>query len=168
MSTKNIIAGMGMDDRIGDFYNNPSFGYGGFCLPKDIAELTLDENYDGYIFKATKLANEKRVEDIASAIVDKLESKDDVVGIYRLAMKANTNDFRTSIIFSLIRALKERKVNLIIYEPSFNQEKYDDILVYNELKKFKEDAKIIVANRLDDNLEDVSKKVFSRDLKRID
>ena len=168
MSTKNIIAGMGMDDRIGEFYNNPSFGYGGFCLPKDIAELTLDENYDGYIFKATKLANEKRVEDIASAIVDKLESKDDVVGIYRLAMKANTNDFRTSIIFSLIRALKERKVNLIIYEPSFNQEKYDDILVYNELKKFKEDAKIIVANRLDDNLEDVSKKVFSRDLKRID
>ncbi len=168
MSAKSIIAGMGMDERIGDFYNNPSFGYGGFCLPKDIAELTLDENYDGYIFKATKLANEKRVEDIANAIADKLEGEDDVVGVYRLTMKANTNDFRTSIIFSLIKALKARNIHLIIYEPSFGREKYDDILVYDRLEKFKEEAKIIVANRLDDNLEDVSAKVFSRDLKRID
>lgn len=168
MSTKNVITGMGMDDRIGDFYNNPSFGYGGFCLPKDIAELSLDENYDGFIFKATKLSNEKRVEDIADAIVNKLTNKNDVVGIYRLAMKANTNDFRTSIIFFVIAALKKRNINLIIYEPSFNLEKYDDISICRELDKFKKEAAIIVANRLDDNLEDVFKKVFSRDLKRID
>ena len=150
LNTKDIIDGVCLDPRIGDYYNNPSFGYGGYCLPKDTKQLLANyndvpQNMIGAIVKA----NDTRKRHIADMI---LKDNPKVVGIYRLTMKTNSDNFRASAIQSIIKLLEENNKQIIIYE------------VENDLEKFKEISDIIVANRLDENLNDIKQKVYTRDL----
>ena len=168
LNTADIISGVCLDSRIGDFYNNPSFGYGGYCLPKDTKQLLV--NYTDIpqnIIKAIVMANHTRKDYIANRIAEIVaESKDQktVVGIYRLAMKHNSDNFRQSSILGIIRRLCEKGLKVIIYEPQLGVDKFENCEVVNDLNKFKSDSSIIVANRMNDNLSDVKHKVYTRDL----
>ena len=162
LNTKDIIDGVCLDPRIGDYYNNPSFGYGGYCLPKDTKQLLANyndvpQNMIGAIVKA----NDTRKRHIADMI---LKDNPKVVGIYRLTMKTNSDNFRASAIQSIIKLLEENNKQIIIYEPTINSEYFENYKVENDLEKFKEISDIIVANRLDENLNDIKQKVYTRDL----
>ncbi len=160
LNTKNIIEGVCLDPRIGDNYNNPSFGYGGYCLPKDTKQLLANyKDVPQNMIEAVVKSNETRKEHIVNII---LRKNPKVVGIYRLTMKSNSDNFRASAILDIITKLKFKNVDIVIYEPTIKE--YYDFRVENDIERFKEISDIIVANRYSSRLDDVKEKVYTRDL----
>lgn len=162
LNTKDIIEGIGLDPRIGDHYNNPSFGYGGYCLPKDTKQLLA--NYDQVpqnIIEAIVKSNDTRKDHITDMVCKK---NPNVVGIYRLTMKTDSDNFRASAIQGIIERLKNKKMNIVIYEPTLNCNEFNGCKLMQNLDEFKDKSDIILANRLDNNLKSVSEKVYTRDL----
>lgn len=162
LNTKQIIEGVGLDPRIGDFYNNPSFGYGGYCLPKDTKQLLANyKDVPNNIIGAIVDANRTRKDFIAEQI---LKKNPKTVGIFRLTMKSNSDNFRQSSIRGIISRLRNRGVSMVIYEPTLKETEFYDITVMNDLDAFKELSDVIVANRYSEELSDVREKVYTRDL----
>ncbi len=162
MNTKQIIDGVCKDPRIGDYYNNPSFGYGGYCLPKDTKQLLA--NYNGVpqdLIRAVVDANTTRKDFLAEQIMKKAPK---TVGIYRLVMKADSDNYRESSIQGIINRLIDNQIKVIIYEPNLNGKKYPNCKIENNLSVFKTMSDIIVANRFTDEIRDISLKVFTRDI----
>jgi UDPglucose 6-dehydrogenase len=162
LDAKLIIKGIGLDPRIGNHYNNPSFGYGGYCLPKDTKQLLA--NYAGVpqsIISAIVEANKTRKNHITGMI---LKKNPKVVGIYRLTMKINSDNFRQSAIQGIMRRLRAKGIEIVVYEPLLKEDKFYRYRVIKDLCQFKEISDIIVANRLSNELKDVMDKVYSRDL----
>ena len=157
-----IIKGMGYDPRIGDFYNNPSFGYGGYCLPKDTKQLLANyRDVPETMIRAVVEANETRKQYIADHIAS-LSPK--LVGIYRLTMKSGSDNFRSSAIQGIIERLKEKGIDLIIYEPTLDKDAFEGVPVTHDLEGFRETSDIILANRVSEDLLPVKDKVYTRDL----
>ena len=162
LNTKDIIDGVGLDPRIGTHYNNPSFGYGGYCFPKDTKQLKANfKDVPNNLIGAIVDSNETRKEFVTNQM---LKSDPKVVGIYRLIMKSGSDNFRSSAVQGIIERLQNQNIEVIIYEPVMKNEKFEGLEVYEDLVKFKETADVIVANRLDDVLKDVSEKVYTRDI----
>ena len=162
LNTKSIIEGVCLDSRIGDHYNNPSFGYGGYCLPKDTKQLLANyENVPQNIIRAIVRANRTRKKHITEMIMRK---NPEVVGIYRLTMKTGSDNFRASAIQEIIERLKDEGVEVIIYEPTLKDKSFNGCQVINDFDDFTEDSDVILANRLDNTLKDVKDKVYTRDL----
>lgn len=162
LRTADIIKGMGYDPRIGDFYNNPSFGYGGYCLPKDTKQLLANyRDVPETMIRAVVEANETRKQYIADHIAS-LSPK--LVGIYRLTMKSGSDNFRSSAIQGIIERLKEKGIDLIIYEPTLDKDAFEGVPVTHDLEGFRETSDIILANRVSEDLLPVKDKVYTRDL----
>jgi len=163
LSTMDIIKGVSLDPRIGDYYNNPSFGYGGYCLPKDTKQLLANfKDVPQNIMSAIVTSNETRKKHITEMIMDK---KPKVVGFYKLNMKANSDNFRESATQSIIELLqKNYDVKIIIYEPSIQEQQYNSLAVIEDLELFKEKCDIVVANRIDEGITDIQERVYSRDI----
>ena len=162
LDTKDIIEGVCLDPRIGAHYNNPSFGYGGYCLPKDTKQLLA--NYHGVpqdLIRAIVNANKTHKEFIAKQI---LKKKPNTVGVYRLTMKSGSDNFRSSAIQDVIKHLRGEGVEVIIYEPTLSDKKFNGFEVENDFDKFTERSDIILANRLGNKLRDVADIVYTRDL----
>ena len=162
LNTKQIIEGVGLDPRIGQHYNNPSFGYGGCCLPKDTKQLKA--NYVGVpndIIKAIVDSNLTRKKHIAQMILNKHPQ---TVGVYRLTMKANSDNFRASAILDVMNMIKDQGTEIIIYEPTLNQDSYEGMKLVHDLETFKKQSDIILANRYHQEIDDVVHKVYTRDL----
>lgn len=167
LNTKNIIEGIGLDPRIGSHYNNPSFGYGGYCLPKDTKQLKANyKDIPENLISAIVQSNETRKDFIASEIEKRIkaEKAGGIVGIYRLTMKAGSDNFRQSAIQGIIERLTAKGINVVIYEPTHTADAYKGIKVEKDIAEFKKTCSVIVANRLEDGIRDVAHKVFTRDL----
>ena len=164
LNTKDIIDGVCLDPRIGNHYNNPSFGYGGYCLPKDTKQLLANyEDVPQNMIAAIVKSNDTRKQHIADEI---LKKKPNVVGVYRLTMKAGSDNFRSSAIQGVMQKLKDGGVNIVIYEPSLKENTFNGYEVVHDLKLFKDISDVIIVNRVDDNLEDVKQKIYTRDVFR--
>ncbi len=162
LNTKDIIQGVGLDPRIGTHYNNPSFGYGGYCLPKDTKQLLANyKDIPQNLIEAIVNSNKTRKEFITDEI---LQRKPEVVGIYRLTMKSGSDNFRSSAIQDIIKKLKAENQKIIIYEPTLNTDEFNGCEVVSDLEKFKDISSVIMANRLEEKLMDVKEKVYTRDL----
>lgn len=162
LSSKQVIDGVCLDPRIGDHYNNPSFGYGGYCLPKDTKQLLANfEDVPNNLIRAIVDANDTRKEFIADSI---LKKNPKVVGIYRLIMKQGSDNFRASAIQCVMNRLRGEGVTVIVYEPVLEVSEFQGYRVIGDLQEFKQLSDVIVTNRLSDNLNDVMDKVYSRDL----
>lgn len=162
LSTKDIITGVCLDPRIGNYYNNPSFGYGGYCLPKDTKQLRANfENIPNSIISAIVEANSLRKDYIAQCIINKNPR---VVGIYRLTMKKDSDNFRQSSIQGVMKRIKAKGIKVIVYEPLLEEDKFFNSQVIRDLEEFKKQSDIIVTNRKSPELAECCEKVFTRDI----
>ena len=162
LNTENIIKGISLDPRIGDFYNNPSFGYGGYCFPKDTKQLLANyKNIPQNLISAIVESNKTRKRFIADQI---LRKKPTIVGVYRLIMKSGSDNFRSSAIQDIMYYLKQNGVEIIIYEPTISE--FNDFSLENNIEEFKSKSDIILANRYNEELDDVKNKVYTKDIFR--